>query len=296
MILPIIGKVGDFVDGEVVTGQTSGAKGIVATHFLRCQDLVNPSNVATPVKFKAVFELGDLPPASKGIALTGVEGIFQDGETVLGATSEATAEVDEWTTQTFDLIALDKNGLTKVGYACDKNGENCSDAWPRYYAFSPVAISFLYTVLRSKREYPSQCGGIPNWGYVVDGVKSFLSFNTIAAKVGATSAKIIFTADVTLEGGVANPSLNLYVQDFGEEIDSTDWDNGALLATESLSEGAGQSIEIPFSPSSVSIGGTSKYKINLKEIDDGEEPCPTNSIKKWEVHMSSIQLVLTRSV
>jgi len=274
MILPITNKVGDFVDGEVVTGQTSGATGYVRFHLgVLCQGEVNPSNVVSPLKFKLVFEPWGTPPGENALGLIQVEGTFQQGEQIVGATSGATADVSPSHYVYHSRILIDPNHVAKMGDSCGA-GYSCDAAWDIYLNNPTYETRYIVydwagmLTLRCHECYP--CGGEPKLGRCAVGLKYYLKFNTSGADPNPISAKLrLKVHNVWVEAGLDNPTLRVYSQDWGDIVDISDWDGGVLQASRVISESdEGTTIELDVDLESVNIGGDSKYKLSQKEIDD----------------------------
>ncbi|MBA7491123.1 hypothetical protein ES702_01689 [subsurface metagenome] len=264
MILPITSKVGDFVDGEVVTGQTSGAKGIVATHFLRCQGQVNPSNVAIPVKFKAVFEPAGagVPPAEKGIALTGVEGTFQDGETVVGGTSGATAEVDEWVSMRIYAYAGGGGageGEPKALYLSGTSTIDFDTAWEHYQGYTPH--------IRIDEHIEWFCDFGPAV-YSVTGQEICISFNTGGAPVGASIITLNIDID-DINNYSGDPVLKIYRLD--ELFDPSHWLTGGTFITSETITATGVH-SYPLTYAHINLGGWSRFRISSAMLEAQQKP------------------------
>ncbi len=240
MILPITNKVGDFVDGEVITGQISGAKGIVALHLLRCKNEVNPVGIIEPVHFKAVFEPAGIPPADRGIVLISVEGTFQDGEQVIGGISGASADVDDWTgpqncPRTGYTKGWHKEGLGPPG---ERTEEAQQQTWANYDAASVTQPIFNWVAWGLRWDFEVSIRYRAGWGMFYAG------FDTESAKAGFTSAKLhIDVKEIVSE--IGTPIYQMYQYDNSYEVAHYYGDHLPLLVEKEITGLGIQWIDLP---------------------------------------------------
>jgi len=268
MILSIAGKVGDFVNGEVVTGQISGATGIAVTKnepaSLLCCGQTNPSAIVSPYFSAKYYHYEDHDP-EKGICLNDVQGTFQDEEQVVGETSGAYAYYSEKPTSpvtVYDIVFSPCN-IYKYGY-----GSDYEEAWDDYQ--NTPGWNCWGSQCREAKWHVWIDAPYP---YKFDADKCFLKFNTTNNDPRISSALLRIYLHYCAGGDAVNGNdihLNTYVQDFGEEVDIGDW-LGGVLADNTIvinESDADTWVEIPLSPDDVNFGGYSKYKLSIKEIDD----------------------------
>jgi len=269
MILPITGKVGDFLNGEVVTGQTSGATGIAVTKNepanLLCCGQTNPSAIVLPYFSAKYYHYESYDPETE-ICLNDVQGTFQDEEQVVGETSGAYAYYWEKPPGpvTVPDILFSPCNIYKNGWDFDSY-ENAWDDYqndPGWQCWGEACRSVKWRIWI---DVPTP--------YRVDAGKCFLKFNTTNSHPAISSALLRIYLHYCGGDDAVNGNdihLNTYVQDFGEEVDVGDW-LGGVLADNTIvinESDADTWIEIPLSPDEVNIGGYSKYKLSIKEIDD----------------------------
>lgn len=267
MILEIYAKVGDFLDGETVQGETSGATGkaITLSHLLCC-DEVNPIDVVSPY-FSAIF----LPLPSEGLMLEDVEGTFADDEKITGQTSGTYA----WTYEdhihydTYSNIQQDPDLIKKYGWA--EIEDSCVEAQadffdnPKYWIHGWDPYNYGSACYVCGVAWDEQIMGRD--GYVAHGTKFYFKFDTTSAEANPTSAKIIIKVLTFSKGdGANNPTLRVYRQDYSDTLTQNDY-GGGILESGQIISGTGE-VELTVNISRVNIGGISKYKLSLKETDE----------------------------
>lgn len=174
----------------------------------------------------------------------------------------------------YNAVFEDPCIVRKYGYDCEP-GADSSDAWDMYDA-DPQSTTFEGTSCNFSctSTYPTEC---PGAAYVAKADKLYFKFNTAGTAPGFTSATITFTCDARNNTGLSNPTLRLYSQDYGEEVDADDWGGGALVNAFLLDVGNVwplEEVDVSFSvdASYVSLVDWSKFKLNLKEVDDNTHP------------------------
>lgn len=297
MILSITGKVGDFLNGETVTGETSEATGIAVTKnepvSLLCSGKTNPSNIISPY-FSAIYYDYETHDPLEGICLNNVQGTFQDDEKVIGQTSGAYAYVFSGVYyDTYTYTSVDPDQVEKYGEACD-NGVSCVDAWDDYQADPKYRTHYYSSKMiigqYCSYTYPPGCGG---FGYLAHGIMLYPNFDTSGADANPTSALLRFYIDNygDLGGLGSSVTVRIYQQDWST-LDTGDWTGGILENSVSLSvSDEGTWIEVSVDSTRVNIGGASKYRIALKETEDDTIPSP-NGWSGVGIEITAMQLKL----
>lgn len=143
-------------------------------------------------------------------------------------------------------------------------GVNCAESWtdytddPTYTAEDSPSSSYNLIQLRQ----------LSLGGHQARSFKEYLKFDTSAADPDPTSATLrirITTFDKS--AGLGDPTLQIYSQDWGDEVDTDDKTGGSLVASQVIS--AAGAVELDVGTGSVTVGGDSKYRVTLEEIENG---------------------------
>jgi len=307
--LPIYNQVGTFEVGETITGETSGATGVVESAtatVLTLTDVVGTFGDEmitgeTSEAYAWTYALTELPIYNQ-------VGTFEVGETVVGATSEATGviEVATATTLTFSDVTgtfSDEEKVTgqtsgayawtnelaeqvisityetpsfvrKYGYDCEPDADS-SDAWDNYDSSPSYETGYnMYCNFICGYGYPTECDST---GYTAIANKLCFKFDTTGVVRIPETATITLTCKARNNTGLSNPTLRLYSQDYGDEVDIGDWGGGILVDSYLLDVGSVwplEEVDVSFSVgvSYVNREDWSKFKLNFKEVDENTHP------------------------
>lgn len=233
------GQSGSFTKDEVVEGQTSGVTG-----FYKWTD-------------------GD-----GYLHICKLSGNFED-EKIVGQDSGAFAYTyeDYVYYNTYSYSPVDPDQVRRVGRVDDIY--YCTAAWPEYQ--DNPTYDTHYWIGKGIVGLYCSCGG----GYcTAQAPKYYLSFDTSGADANPSSAKLRLY--ITWSGYVdgIDMVLRAYQQDWGDTLDTGDWSGGTFeneITVTTSDEDIGW-VEISVDTSRVNIGGSSKYKLNLKEAEEGQGP------------------------
>lgn len=298
-ILTIYYQVGTFEVGETITGETSGATGVLESATatsLTLTDVVGTfsDEMITGETSEAYAWTYD---ASTELTIYDQIGTFEVGETVVGATSEATgtlevatatiltlsdvtgtfSEDEKVTGQTSDAYAFTSEVVWEsplrvynevsptwaIGkYGTSPNYGTISDAWDDYDA---KEVTGGEDDTKSSSTY---------WGVWPDGVRYqaggqvlCFTFDTTDAPTEATTITLKFRVDV-FDDSYGTPMLELYK--LSEAFTTSYYCSGGTYITEEQITGIGR-YTITLSNSNVNAGGITRLKVTLNAVC-GSEP------------------------
>jgi len=180
---------------------------------------------------------------------------------------------------------LTKTHLQRYGDACASGGTcpdyiaDQDDAWDEYVG-GPTYDMWIYNDkivaclrVRAVTDATACPTGWYNIRYYAHARKLCLKFDLTDAAANPTSAKL----RLNMKGQAAceyvgNATLRVYQHDWGDTLDGTDYTGGTLEGEQEIDPALADYtwIEIPVATSRLNIGGMTKYKMSLKEIDDGD--------------------------
>lgn len=163
---------------------------------------------------------------------------------------------------TFDPETVSPNLLQRRGW-----GDTCSLAWDKYVNDPDWQ---LVTATGTRLDWAGHCYYIYPHSRVI-GKKNYLLFDTSLASPNGNSLVLKF--DVTyvlspydwLPNG-RKPVIYVYNQDWGADVDSSDWTGGTKVGElEVTSTGIK---EITLNISAINVGGNTKFRIALKDCEE----------------------------
>jgi len=164
-------------------------------------------------------------------------------------------------TQTFRRETISPEFIRRKG-----EGVDCAASWTDYIG-SPTytAETYFFTTFNIIQLRQLSLGGEQ-----ARSLKYYLKFDTSAADPDPTSATLrIYIDQFSKSAGLDDPNLQVYSQDWGEEVDTGDRTGGSVVASQVIGESDEDTfIELDVGTDSVTIGGDSKYRLTFEEIED----------------------------
>lgn len=213
-----------------------------------------------------------------------------------------------WTTQDFNSVNITPNHVQRWGYMCLSEGAPyCSVGYDNYISspqyrtftqrlnqcggiFHGYAKRVSYSTLSTTDSpYADECSHLGALAVLAE--KLCLKFDTTGALPGATTASLaVYVKCMYTHGSQpGNPVLTLYKYDYGDDVDVGDWAGGELLQTQEITATGLYNLSV--SPDDVNIGGLTKLKLSLQQMDSAAD---LGDCGGWTLEFTPVQ-VLTLS-
>lgn len=133
--------------------------------------------------------------------------------------------------------------------------------------------------------------------YQIAAHQGYAKFDTTEV-ASVSSAKFVLDVNtVTLTGVTTNPTLYIYKQDFGDDLECAEWTGGTKLVAERefTTDDDGEEVEISIETGDVVTEDYSRYRFTFDTITDESywsEP-DVGDTKKHQITCDNIKLVLT---